>query len=324
MGLAGGDDAAAVVRLRHSPAAATVAPLPAPDADRRLTAALRESSNRQTADALLLQRACGLRIGELLDLELDCVHEVSGLGAWLKVPLGKLDTERMVPIDDDTVDLVDRLAAARAAGCPLPHPRTGRPAEFLLLRHGQRISATGLRNELRRAAATAGLDEVTPHQLRHTFATAMVNAGCSLQALMALLGHQSARMSLRYGRLFYTTVRADYQPALELAKSHLGPVLPEQRITLSLNDITHGDWRDAPLIKARLAGGYCLRTQAQGVCPTPTSANTAPTSAVTTVSLPCSARNAPTPPPWPSTPSNADGPTKPPATASSSNGSTRS
>ena len=238
-----------------------------PDADRRLTAALRESSNRQAADALLLQRACGLRIGELLDLELDCVHEVPGLGAWLKVPLGKLDTERMVPIDDDTVELVDRLAAARAAGCPLPHPRTGRPVEFLLLRYGQRISATGLRNELRRAAASAGLDEVTPHQLRHTFATALVNAGCSLQALMALLGHQSARMSLRYGRLFDTTVRADYQRALELAKSRLGPVLPKQRTTLPLTDITPGDWRDAPLIKARLAGGYCLRTQAQGVCP---------------------------------------------------------
>jgi hypothetical protein len=44
-------------------------------------------------------------------------------------------------------------------------------------------------------------------------------------------------------------------------------VLPEQRTTLPLTDITPGDWRDAPLIKARFAGGYCLRTQAQGVCP---------------------------------------------------------
>ncbi|MFZ0832155.1 MAG: hypothetical protein WAM92_03555 [Mycobacterium sp.] len=41
---------------------------------------------------MLLQRATGLRIGELVDLELDCVHEIPGQGAWLKVPLGKLNT----------------------------------------------------------------------------------------------------------------------------------------------------------------------------------------------------------------------------------------
>src|SRR5512135_1322580 len=49
--------------------------LPA-DADRRLTNTLAQSPYRLAADALLLQRGCGLRIGELLDLELDCVHEV--------------------------------------------------------------------------------------------------------------------------------------------------------------------------------------------------------------------------------------------------------
>jgi integrase len=60
-------------------------PLPRPpDADRALTAALQASPNRQAADALLLQRACGMRIGELLDLELDCVHEIPNLGAWLR------------------------------------------------------------------------------------------------------------------------------------------------------------------------------------------------------------------------------------------------
>lgn len=95
-----------------------------------------------------------------------------------------------------------------------------------------------------------------------TYATALVNSGVSLQALMALLGHQSANMSLRYGRLFDRTVRDDYERALSLAKSRLGGMLPEAT-PVALDS----GWREVPLIKARLAGGYCLRTPTQGVCP---------------------------------------------------------
>jgi integrase len=168
-----------------------------PDADHRLAQALHSSPNRLVADALLLGRATGLRVGELVGLELDCVHEIPGAGAWLKVPLGKLDTERMVPLDDDTLALVDQIVATRSPGRPLPHPTSGRHAQFLLTHHGKRVSTQTLRDELARAAHAAGLGHATPHQLRHTYATALVNAGVSLQALMALLGHTSATMSLR-------------------------------------------------------------------------------------------------------------------------------
>ena len=232
-----------------------------PDADRRLVWALEHSPHRLRADALLLQRATGLRIGELIDLELDCVHEVPGQGAWLKVPLGKLDSERMVPLDDETLAIVDRIVVHRSPGRPLRYPRTGRLVEFLLTHQGRRVSVYTLRDELARASRDAGLDPVTPHQLRHTYATALVNAGVSLQALMMLLGHQTAAMSLRYGRLFDATVRADYERALTLAKERMGPVLPAAPM-----HAPKGNWRELPLIKARLAGGYCLRTAAQGPC----------------------------------------------------------
>ena len=238
-----------------------------PDADRQLSAALHASPNRLRADALLLLRATGMRIGELLDLELDAVHEVPAAGAWLKVPLGKLDTERMVPIDEETLELIDRIVAHRSPGRPLPHPRTGKPVQFLLTHQGRRISVHTLRTELQHAATEAGLKAVTPHQLRHTYATALLNCGVSLQALMAMLGHVSAEMSLRYGRLFDETVRAEYERALTQAKAQLRPVLP-QRTQLSITAISGGatDWKDTPTVKARLAGGYCLRTQAQGAC----------------------------------------------------------
>jgi integrase len=241
------------------------------DADRRLTDALVRSEYRLAADALLLARAVGLRIGELIDLELDCVHEIAGHGSWLKIPLGKLDTERMVPLDDETVALVDRVAATRSAGRPLTHPRTGRPTQFLFTHHGRRLSQTAVRKELARSARTAGIGHVTPHQLRHTYATALVNAGVSLQALMALLGHVSAQMSLRYAHLFDATVRAEYERALDLAKGRIGSMpTPTGRTQIPVTDSAcghDGDWRSAPAIKARLAGGHCLRAPAQGACP---------------------------------------------------------
>jgi hypothetical protein len=195
------------------------------------------------------------------------VHEVPGAGAWLKIPLGKLDTERMVPIDDDALALLDEITGHRSPGRPLPHPRTGKPADFLLTHQGRRVSAHTLRGELHRAAGQAGITAATPHQLRHTYATALVNSGVSLQALMALLGHVSAEMSLRYGRLFDATVREEYERALTLAKAQLGPVLPANRAALPITAISGGTaWQDTPLIKSRLAGGYCLRTAAQGPC----------------------------------------------------------
>lgn len=234
-----------------------------PDADRRLTEELTASENRLAADALLLQRACGLRIGELLDLELDAVIDTPHLGSWLKVPLGKLDTERMVPIDEEALNLIDRIIALRSPGRAIRHPRTGKPAQFLFTSHGHRVTATALRGELRRAATAAGIGHVTPHQLRHTYATALVNAGVSLQALMSILGHVSAEMSLRYGHLFDTTVRAEYERALDLAKNRIG-ALPQPANTDTVEPAT--TWLTGPTIKTALAGGHCLRAPAQQAC----------------------------------------------------------
>lgn len=202
------------------------------------------------------------------------MHQIDGHGAWLKVPLGKLATERMVPLDDETVTILDRIAARRTPGRPLPHPRTGAPVDFLLVHQGRRISACALREELARACQIAEIPTATPHSLRHTFATALVNAGCSLQALMQLLGHVSANMSLRYGRLFDATVREEYERALTQTKAQLATAPaappgspPASGQPLPLVAITGGaDWKDTPTIKSRLAGGFCLRAPAQGAC----------------------------------------------------------
>src|SRR6478672_6606765 len=129
---------------------------------------------------LLLLRATGMRIGELLDLELDCLLDFAGHGTWLRVPVGKLNSERMVPLDPDTVQVIDAWIAQRGRKRALPHPRDGRLTEFLFLEHGRRPTSFRLRKGLLDAAAVAGLRgrdgqllHITPHQLRHTFGTSL-------------------------------------------------------------------------------------------------------------------------------------------------------
>ncbi len=94
------------------------------------------------------------------------------------------------------------------ANSALPHPRDGRPTEFLFLEHGRRRTSFRLRKGLLDAVAAAGLRgrdgkplRVTPHQLRHTFGTALINGGIGLPALMALMGHATPEMTLRYAKL---------------------------------------------------------------------------------------------------------------------------
>lgn len=64
----------------------------------------------------------------------------------------------------------------------MPHPRYRRPAQFLFTHYGRRLSQDAVRAELDRAARLAGLDHITQHQLRHTYATAMEAGGIASEA----------------------------------------------------------------------------------------------------------------------------------------------
>ena len=156
-------------------------PLPralSPDADRDLIAAVTALDDPFVRHGLTILRGTGMRLGELLDLELDCLWDTPTHGTWVKVPVGKLGTERTVPLDGATMAAFDAWMAHRGRQRPLAHPRDGRPAEFLFRDRGRRLSAYKLRHGLDLAVAEAGLRgrggsplHVTPHQLRHTYAT---------------------------------------------------------------------------------------------------------------------------------------------------------
>jgi len=242
-----------------------------PDIDRDLMAAVAELSDPAAHYGIQILRGTGMRIGELLDLELDCLWDTPTHGTWVKVPLGKLDTERMVPLDPDTLAAFDAWMSQRQPHRALPHPRYGRPANFLFVEKGRRVSDRRIRRGLFQAAADAGLAgpdgqplRVTPHQLRHTYGTALANAGMNLQALMALLGHVTPEMTLRYAKLASPTIRAAYEAALGKMPSRQklivtptgGRAVPE-RI----------EWLHQEMLKTRVAHGYCSRHLTAHACP---------------------------------------------------------
>lgn len=213
-------------------------------------------------------RHAGLRIGELLDLPLGAVVDHGPAGTWLRVPIGKLATERSVPLDASTVAVLDAWVAHRGPSRALPHPRTGALTDFMFTEHGRRLGPTRLRNHLADAVVAAGLVDahgqplmITPHQLRHTYATELANAGMSMQALMALLGHVTPQMTIRYATLASPTLRTAYEQAIGGLRGQLDlaptgrPVVPD---TVA--------WLNAEMIKTRLANGYCSRHLAQGPC----------------------------------------------------------
>ena len=160
------------------------------------------------SNVLLLLRYTGMRLGECIGLSLDCLRTV-GPDQWaIHVPLGKLKTERWVPVDSLVCQLVDRIRSLR----PLDAPNTG----LLLLPHsrGRYILPSKLRATLQHAAAAVGITtRVVPHQFRHTYATEMLRAGVTLAAVVKLLGHKSPHMTLHYLEITQADLQREYQLA---------------------------------------------------------------------------------------------------------------
>lgn len=178
-----------------------------------------------SAHALLLLRLTGMRIGECLDLSLDCLRQL-GPDTWsLHVPLGKLHTERMIPADLPIRQIVERIQALRSLD---RSASAAASTAFLLPRRGARAT---LYNDLRLALANAAehapcSGPVTPHPLRHTFASEMVRLGMSLPVLMQLLGHKDIRMTLRYVQITQVDLHREYHAARRNSvAAHRVPVL---------------------------------------------------------------------------------------------------
>jgi integrase/recombinase XerC len=129
--------------------------------------------------------ATGLRVSELTGLDVEAVDRTE---RTVRV-LGKGRKERIVPYGAAAAKALERYLALRpAARGPL----------FVNARGG-RLTDRSVRNVVRRAARSAGVvRRVTPHTLRHTFATHLLDAGADLRAIQELLGHSRLSTTQRY------------------------------------------------------------------------------------------------------------------------------
>jgi integrase/recombinase XerD len=184
----------------------------------RLLAQPEGSSPAAFRDRALLETmyACGLRASEAVSLELSALD----LEAGILRTRGKGSKERIVPVGSKAIDSLSaylRQARPRLVGL------RDEPRVFLNLRGGG-LSRQGLYKIVQRHARTAGLQhKMSPHTLRHTFATHLLVGGCDLRSLQEMLGHADIGTTQIYTHLSADRLRDVYFDAHPRAQISAAP-----------------------------------------------------------------------------------------------------
>jgi integrase/recombinase XerD len=169
------------------------------------------------AEALLdralleLLYAAGLRVSEALRLDLE---DISRDGSFVRV-IGKGDRERLVPVGEIAIEAVRAwLVGPRPAIVAEHHVQPVRGGPLFLGRTGRRLARQQAWTIVKRAAAGAGLaGRVSPHTLRHSFATHLLEGGADLRIVQELLGHATISTTQLYTHLTGERIREIYARA---------------------------------------------------------------------------------------------------------------
>jgi integrase/recombinase XerD len=173
---------------------------------------LLEAAPDLRARALLeLLYAAGLRVSEALGLDLE---DLSLDGGFVRV-IGKGDKERLVPVGDVALDWLRAwLIEGRPALLALHHVAPVRGGPLFLGDRGGRLARQQGFAAVKAAARRAGLPEaVSPHTLRHSFATHLLEGGADLRIVQELLGHASISTTQLYTHVTGERVREVYSRA---------------------------------------------------------------------------------------------------------------
>ena len=168
-------------------------------------------AKRDTAMLQLLY-ASGMRVSELMALNLEDI--ISDEGDFVRC-FGKGHKERLVPIHKQAAQAVEEYLKEDR---PRLVRRKGEKALFLN-RRGDRLTRQGFWQILKEYAKSAGLEgEVTPHTLRHSFATHMLSGGADLRSVQELLGHANISTTQVYTHLTTEHIRRAYEKSHPRAK----------------------------------------------------------------------------------------------------------
>lgn len=176
------------------------------DEMRALIGALREDENQLAAMAIELLLLTGGRRNEITQARWE---HVSLDQKTLLVPLSKSGKPRLISLNQAAVDLISRLPSKGQSDWLFPSPRTGRPCPALYY-------------PWLRVRDRAGLKNVRLHDLRHSFASNLVNGGVSLYVVQQLLGHSSPSTTQRYAHLQQETLGKASEVAAEALKRAVG------------------------------------------------------------------------------------------------------
>jgi len=160
---------------------------------------------------LELMYASGMRVSELVSLDLNSVDTEGGSVRCF----GKGHKERVIPIAPRAAStLKEYLEEAR------PHlVRSDTERALFLNRRGERLTRQGFWQILKGHAKSAGLDaEISPHTLRHSFATHMLSGGADLRSVQELLGHANISTTQVYTHLTTEHIRRSYEKSHPRAK----------------------------------------------------------------------------------------------------------
>ncbi len=149
--------------------------------------------------------SAGLRISELVALNIEDMDELS---AVIRVK-GKGRKERLCPLGSKALEAIDQYTKARMSG---------RSGPLFVNKDGNRLSDRSIRRNLDKYLSMSGIDpNVSPHTLRHSFATHMLNAGADLRVVQEMLGHSSLSTTQIYTHLSTSRIKQIYEDAHPLA-----------------------------------------------------------------------------------------------------------